>query len=626
MSISEANLKVIREITQIMLELTGMHLVDKQFSMVESRLTKRMYELGLEDFEAYLKHLKDNFSSESKTLITLLTTHHTSFFREFVHFEYLLKEALPKTIEKMRANNEKKIKIWSAGCSTGQEIYSLAMFLDYHLPQLAPDFEYEIFGTDIDIGCIKAAKNGVYRFDQIKEIPTLYQGKHWQRGTGEIASYVRISDNLRKRCLFMTSNLFDTTMLVGHSYHIIFCRNVFLYFSPAQIESVTKSLVQLLRPKGYLFLGVSESLSGSMTQTEQVGPSIYLKADKASDKSSENKGAVKYIEFENFEVGGAAAVIDQPEQKIYRVVCVDDSAVIVRILKQILIRSNGFEIVGTATNGVDAREVIEREKPDIVTMDIHMPVMTGVQYLQSFMGPDHPPVVMISSVSREDADFGLQSLELGASDFIEKPTLINLREKTREICFKLQTAIEYKGQNGNAEAIALLRSFSTTNSAPKETNIIRFCVGGIADLHKMKAMLGSLDTHFPPFVILLHGGGESFISMFTSQFKSFHKKILPAVEGEPLKNDNVYIATFENLAMIKKQLPPDAQSHIFVISETTQTAADSLLALPNPYVFLEERASLVEGGDLLKGKANETIPFTSMVYHSNRLVTTRKAS
>lgn len=621
MNSSDMNYKVIREIAQIMQELTGMLLQDKQFSMMESRLTKRMYELGVQDFESYLKHLKDNFSTESKVLITLLTTHHTSFFREFVHFEYLLKEALPKTIERMKKSGEKKIRIWSAGCSTGQEIYSLAMFLDYHLPQLAPDLDYEIFGTDIDIGCIKSAKNGVYRYEQIKEIPSMYQGKHWQRGTGEIANFVRISEKIRKRCLFMTSNLFDTSMLVGQSYHLIFCRNVFLYFNQAQIDSVTKSLFNLLSPSGYLFLGVSESLSGSIVETEQVGPSVYHKMDKNTEKA-------KVVEFSNtVELGGAAAEQEVPKERLYRVVCVDDSTVILSILKKILNRENGFEVVGTAPNGLEAREVIEREKPDIVTMDIHMPLMTGVEYLQSNMHPNHPPVVMVSSVSREDADFGLQSLELGAVDFIEKPSLINLQEKTKEICFKLKTAIEFKGSAESSGALDLLRAFKKSTAPQEEANIVRFCVGGIGDLHKMKAMMSSLSGSFPPFVILLHGGGESFISMFTSQFKSFHTKIIPLTEQETLKKDHVYIATLENMELVKRKLPFGVGTHIFVVSETTQVVADSLMQLPNPYLVLEERATLGEAGDIhpLKDKANEVIPFTSMVYHSNRLVANKAA-
>lgn len=625
MNSSDMNHKVIREIAQIMQELTGILLQDKQYSMMESRLTKRMYELNLSDFDEYLKHLKGNFSTESKVLITLLTTHHTSFFREFVHFEYLLKEALPKTIERMRASNEKKIRIWSAGCSTGQEIYSLAMFLDYHLPQMAPDFDYEIFGTDIDIGCIKSAKNGVYRYEQIKEIPAMYQGKHWQRGTGDIANFVRISEKLRKRCLFMTSNLFDTSMLIGQSYHLIFCRNVFLYFNQAQIDSVTKSLLNLLSPSGYLFLGLSESLSGSSVETEQVGPSVFHKMDKNAEKSKQ-----PVLEpLRAVELGGAAALHEeQPAgDRIYRVVCVDDSTVILSIMKKILVRENGFEVVATAPNGLEAKEVIEREKPDIVTMDIHMPLMTGVEYLQSNMHPDHPPVVMVSSVSREDADFGLQSLELGAVDFIEKPSLINLQEKAKEICFKLKTAIEFKGSAESSGALELLRSFQSTVTPQKEANVVRFCVGGIGDLHKIKAMLSSLSGTFPPFVILLHGGGESFINMFTSQFKSFHTKIIPVTEQETLKKDHVYIATLENLDMVKRKLSFGVQTHIFVVSETTQTVADSLMQLPSPYLFLEERASLAEGLEShpLKDKANEVIPFTSMVYHSNRLVANKAA-
>ena len=253
--LQQLNSEFVKEIADIMLQLTGVQFFDKQSGMIQSRLFKRMIELDVKEPAAYLRYLKENYGTESKILVSLLTTHHTFFFREFFHFDFLLKEGLTKVIAELRAQNQNKIRIWSAACSQGQEVYSLALFLEYHLPLIAPDISYEILGTDIDIDCIKIAKNGVYRFEQIKEIPSLYQGKHWQKGTGDIESFVRIKESIRNHCQFMTSNLFDMSLLMGQNFHFIFCRNVFIYFNQIQISSVSKNMLNLLHPGGYLFLG-----------------------------------------------------------------------------------------------------------------------------------------------------------------------------------------------------------------------------------------------------------------------------------------------------------------------------------------------------------------------------------
>jgi chemotaxis protein methyltransferase CheR len=165
--------QLIAEVSRIISDITGIQLGDKQFALVQGRLAKRMRELRVETPSDYARHLNANYGIEVGVLTSLLTTHHTYFFREFVHFEYLLKNTLPGVIAEHRAKGENTIRIWSAACSRGQEVYSLSMFLHHHLPTIAPDMKFEIVGSDVCEESIAIAKNGVYTWDEIKAVPAV---------------------------------------------------------------------------------------------------------------------------------------------------------------------------------------------------------------------------------------------------------------------------------------------------------------------------------------------------------------------------------------------------------------------------------------------------------------------
>ncbi len=608
----QLNSEFVKEISSIMLQLTGVQFFDKQSGMIQSRLFKRMLELGIREPAAYLKYLKENYDSESKILVSLLTTHHTFFFREFFHFDFLLKEGLDKLIKEVRSQKQNKIRIWSAACSQGQEVYSLAMFLDYHLAKMAPDIGYEILGTDIDIDCIKVAKNGVYRFEQIKEIPTLYQGDNWQKGTGDIAHFVRLKDHIRTHCQFVTSNLFDMSLLMGQSFHLIFCRNVFIYFNQTQINMVSKNLFNLLNPNGYLFLGLSESLHGNSLPAQQVGASIYR-------KPSELPVAEK-IDSEVEEVTSPQAELKIVEKQKTRVLCVDDSPVILTLLKKILSPEHDFEVVATATNGAEAREAVLKYKPDIVTLDIHMPHISGVDYLRQFYSDSHPPVVMISSVSREEADFGVQSLELGAVDFIEKPSLATLQDKADEIRIKLRCAVDFSINKKEAH-VELVKKFKMDFSAVNSSGLVRICVAGLGELQKIKAMIQEFGASYPPFVILLHGA-ESFIPLLVEKMQTGPLKVHRLEDHVVLSSNHVYLASFDQFDSVQKMLSIQTPCHLFVLGDTPSTVVNRICKMKQAHVILEENIILQNKSTylMIQRTAGEVVPYSSMIYHSSRWV------
>ena len=188
---------VIKYVSDRISSITGVQLGAKQYTLVKSRLNKRLRELGVEGPVAYLEFLKKHESAEITALVSLLTTHHSFFFREFPHFEYLAKKGLQQICKEVRNQGRDTIRIWCAACSRGQEVYSLSMFLKYHLELLDSEMKFEILGTDISEECIEISKNGVYKWKEIKTIPSVYIGRHWARGTGDISAYVKAKASIR---------------------------------------------------------------------------------------------------------------------------------------------------------------------------------------------------------------------------------------------------------------------------------------------------------------------------------------------------------------------------------------------------------------------------------------------
>ncbi|MCM2322677.1 MAG: response regulator [Oligoflexia bacterium] len=525
---------LIKEVSTLVNHVTGIELGHRQAHMVESKLVRRMMDLGMTAAEEYHAYLRDNLKSELPALVSLLTTHHTFFFREFFHFEYLEKEALPKLIEQLRKEGRRTLKIWSAACSRGQEVYSLSMCLHNYLRQFAPDIGYEILGSDVDPESVAFARNGVYRWDEVKEIPLAYLASHWARGTGEIADFVKAKSSIKLPCAFEVVNLFDMAAKVsGRSFDLIFCRNVFIYFSQDQIKVLMNGLMNYLQPEGYLFLGISESLGGTQLPISHLGQSIYARK-KATQPASQPRSAPAAnippplsspapIAATKAPPGvtpsrpmtpAAAPALPVSNERPLRVLCVDDSAVILTLMKKLLSPEFGFEVVATAENGLDAAEKLKTHKVDLITLDIHMPKQTGIEFLQTNRGL--PPVVMVSSVNRENADLALKALELGAKDYIEKPSFSDLTHRGDEIRMKLRSAATAPALRPGATTLE--RSFQSSELIRNPENKFRVIVAGLGDLKKLTATLREFRNPQPPTVILIHGS-ESAIPALAAQLK-----------------------------------------------------------------------------------------------------------
>lgn len=424
---------VVNEVSSVVSKMAGIQLGPKQFSMVENRLRTRMTKLGMKNFQEYLNHLKANSESESQALLSLLTTHHTYFFREFSHFEFMLNKSLPTLIDNCRAKGRKKIRIWSAASSRGQEVYSLAMFFRFHLNDMAPDLDFEILGTDVDPESVAHGKNGVYRAEELKQAPAMYVMDNWVRGSGKVRDFSKVKDHLKSKCHFDVLNILDPKkFLQGQEFDIIFCRNVFIYFNQEQIRSCTENFLRHLNPWGFLFLGVSESLHGLNLQVQTVAPAVYQKPQSQKPQSTiPAKELPKIVE----------------RTSPFEVLCVDDSPVILTLLKKILTPDTGFVVKATASNGQEALDIVKTQKFDVMTLDLHMPEVDGLGFLTQTKNTQRPPVVIVSAINRDDPSIAQKALGLGAADYVEKPSLENIAQAGNEIRSKLKLVLSFHNKS-----------------------------------------------------------------------------------------------------------------------------------------------------------------------------------
>lgn len=449
---------VLQEVAKIASNLSGIQLGPKQMPMVESRLKSRMLKLGVSSFTNYLDHLKSDLDNESQALLSLLTTHHTYFFREFTQFEYMLNNCLPVLIEAARKRPDKTIRIWSAACSRGQEVYSLAMFFDFHLKAAAPDLQFIIDGTDVDPESVKYAKNGVYRNEELKKSPAMYLQQHWIQGKDNVKDFSKAKDSLKKHCHFATANLLKLdSFLQNKNYDLILCRNVFIYFDQDQIRQCTKSFLNHLQPHGFLLLGVSESLSGTGLSLETIGPSVYTHQRAVQAKSSRTSGVAAPA------AASIPRIVEKAKPKVLSVLSIDDSTTILALMKKILVRDQGFELKATAANGEIAIELLKKQTFDMITLDLHMPIVDGLTFLEKTKDmPNRPPIVIVSSVNREDVSMAQKALALGAKDYVEKPSLENIVQGGDEIRSKLRSVYNITHMSSSSSA----ESSTAPSSAP----------------------------------------------------------------------------------------------------------------------------------------------------------------
>ena len=245
--------------------------------MLTSRLMKRLKALGLKSYKEYYDFLCSDRgeSEEFNKMIDAVTTNKTDFFREPDHFNILVKTVLPELVQSENFNERKMVNIWSAGCSTGQEAYTLTMVLSEFFSGNRNKFS--ILATDISPKVLQAGYDAIYTESVIQPIPVAMRQKYLMRGTGDKSGLFRIIPALREKVSFKQLNLMDGQFKVGSDMDIIFCRNVIIYFDKDTQIELFKKFYKHMVPGGYLFIGSSETLYGINNDFIPAGPTVYRK-------------------------------------------------------------------------------------------------------------------------------------------------------------------------------------------------------------------------------------------------------------------------------------------------------------------------------------------------------------
>lgn len=593
--------RVVAEVSRVVEEMAGVQLGPKQASMVESRLRTRMQRLALADFGSYLDHLNRHREEESQALLSLMTTHHTFFFREFAHFEYLQSHVLAGAVERARRRGDRKIRVWSAACSRGQEAYSLAMFFHHHLAQTAPDVDYEIWATDIDPESVGIGRNGVYKIDELKQVPVVYSANHWIRGKGAVSEYAKVRDALKSKVRFATANLLEPEGFLGDKmFDVVFCRNVYIYFNREQIRTSASKILKNVVDGGFLFLGVSESIAGLELPVESQGSSIHRR------KAAGAKAApVKEVAAEP----AARAPL--------RVLCVDDSPTIHGLLKKILVAEHGFRIVHGAMNGKEALEWLKTGQADLMTLDIEMPQMDGPTFLKTCPREKRPPVLVLSSLNRDDSPLGGRMMGLGAFDYVEKPSLQNLAQAGNEIRAKLRLAMGAKDAAGAAvpaaaaKRAAARKKVLVVDDSATIRQLLRQILSAdpelelVAEAARPSEVEGLIEKHKPDVITLdIHMPEMDGVTLLK---KIFPKYGIPTVMISSISREEgtTVLQALESGAVDYVQKPSTKEMAVVApeIRERVKTAASSTRAVKRQIRKAQSRGGVDAGCVVLLGSS-----------------------
>jgi chemotaxis protein methyltransferase CheR len=259
-----------RQIVKLVMDTAGIVLTEKKRAFIHGRLGRRLRILGLTDFAEYCRLLEGrDGDAERHNLINAITTNHTNFFREPHHFDYLDKKVLPALVE-ARGNGPGRLRIWSAGCSTGEEPYTLAMTLRGHQPPLT-GWDVKVLATDLDTNVVAHAAAGVYDAERLEAIPAAYRKRYV---TDQPDGRAIMNDEIHSLITFAPLNLLESWPMNG-PFDVIFCRNVVIYFDKPTQRRLFDRYADMLKPNGWLFVGHSESLANVTSRFDLVGRTIY---------------------------------------------------------------------------------------------------------------------------------------------------------------------------------------------------------------------------------------------------------------------------------------------------------------------------------------------------------------
>jgi chemotaxis protein methyltransferase CheR len=263
-----------RRFQKLIHQEAGVWLSEAKTSLLVGRLSKRLRLLQLKSFRDYY-HMVLEFPEERVEMLNAILTNETHFFREPEHFQLLRNKIFPEwQLQRKQGQRNGRIRIWSAGCSTGEEPYSLAMELLTHLPA-HEGWQTEIIASDLSTRALETARKGIWSMARAREIPFDYLKSYMLRGIGEQVDRIKATPVTRSLIQFSQINLNAPVYPFQEGFDLIFCRNVLIYFDKQGRDLVVGRMLKHLRPSGYLFLGHAESLQTMGQSMRSVIPTVY---------------------------------------------------------------------------------------------------------------------------------------------------------------------------------------------------------------------------------------------------------------------------------------------------------------------------------------------------------------
>ena len=244
----------------------------KKRHLIEGRLSHYVSQLGYDNYMDYFEYVKnDKKNDEISVLINKLTTNHTYFLRESEHFDFYKQQVLPWVDETTKT---KDLRVWSAGCSSGQEPYTLAMIMADFFGTDAHHWDKKLLATDISNQVLDIARRGIYDKDRIQVLPPNWKLRYFKNYD---ASQMMVVDEIKKEVIFRRFNLMTPTFVFKKKFDVVFCRNVMIYFDQATKDRLVEKIYNYTEPGGYLFIGHAESLNLKQTNYKFIMPAVYQK-------------------------------------------------------------------------------------------------------------------------------------------------------------------------------------------------------------------------------------------------------------------------------------------------------------------------------------------------------------
>ncbi len=267
---------VFGRLAELVHERTGIVLGADKRGFVAMRLRGLPSRLGHPDVASLCREVVAQSDHPAlPQIVDCLSTNHTFFYRESAHFDHFRDEALPETTRRLREREELDLRVWCAAASTGEEPYTLAMLLREHLGPDLPRWQAGLLATDISERALAVAREGVYREEDVARLPEVLRKRYFRpRGGG----LLEVVPELRSDVVFRRFNLLAARYPFRKPFHVVFCRNVMIYFDAATRDAVAQRIFGCLAPGGYLYLGMAETLRGRHTPLEFVRPAVYRKA------------------------------------------------------------------------------------------------------------------------------------------------------------------------------------------------------------------------------------------------------------------------------------------------------------------------------------------------------------